>query len=338
MPDVVVNITDSSRSVTVAGFGLPLILGVTASITGTKDTYKEYASTTEVAVDFASTTDEYKAAAAIFAQDPSPSKIAIYNVTRSGTPVPADLTDALDDIAAAGHTDWYWLITTSKVAVDIDAVGGWADSNKKLFGVGYHDATISNIVAIADGLASSRCFVFAHKTMAEFPEAALIGKLAPKTVGSWTAKFKNLTGITDPGYTTTEQSTLETGNVFTYTEKGGILQTTEGIASDGSYIDTMVAKDWLKINMEAEVMSVLINNDKVPYTDGGITQVVDAVKAVLRRAVIQEILADFTVTAPKAADISTTNKSNRLLPDINWTATLAGAIHKVNPITGVVQV
>jgi hypothetical protein len=338
MSDVIVNITDLTRPTTVAGFGLPLILGVTASITGTKDTYKEYTSTTEVAVDYASTTDEYKAAAALFAQDPSPDKVAIINVTRTTpTAVPADLTDALDDIMAAGKTNWYWLITTSKVVEDIDAVGTWVDANKKLFGVGFNDATLSNITELAAGLASERAFVFAHKTPAEFPEAALIGKLAPKDVGSWTAKFKNLVGVKNPGYTAAEISTLEIGKVFTYTEKMGVLQTTEGMTTAGTFIDVTVAKDWLKTNIETEVMSVLINSDKVPYTDEGITQVVDAVKSVLRKAVVQGMLSDFSVTAPKAADISTTDKTNRTLPDINFTATLAGAIHKVT-ITGVVQV
>jgi hypothetical protein len=43
------------------------------------------------------------------------------------------------------------------------------------------------------------------------------------------------------------------------------------------------------------------------------------------------------VTVPKVADISAGNKTTRTLPDMKFTGTLAGAIHKVI-ITGVVSV
>ena len=63
-------------------------------------------------------------------------------------------------------------------------------------------------------------------------------------------------------------------------------------------------------------------------------------KASLRAAVNQGILAADpapTVTVPKVADVSAADKTARLLPDMKFTGTLAGAIHKVT-ITGVVSV
>ena len=44
----------------------------------------------------------------------------------------------------------------------------------------------------------------------------------------------------------------------------------------------------------------------------------------------------FTVTAPAVADVSAGDKTARTLPDVDFDATLAGAIHKVE-ISGTVS-
>ena len=75
-----VSIVRGSRSVTRAGFGIPLILGPNALFSG----IRSYASMTEVAVDFTSGQDEYKIAQALFSQSPKPKKIKI---AKTATPV-----------------------------------------------------------------------------------------------------------------------------------------------------------------------------------------------------------------------------------------------------------
>jgi hypothetical protein len=345
MNDIIVNITDQTRPITRTGFGKALILGVTAEIDGTKDEYKEYTSLTEIQEDYANTTEEYKAAKALLSQDPRPDVIAMLNVTRT-TPdaVPADLTDALDEILEDNHNDWYWLMLTSKADEDIAAAAEWADLNKKMFITCFHSSTLADITGLATEINSDRTALFAHKQMSEYMDAALIGNLAPKSVGSWTAKFKTLIGISDAGYSTTEIASLEAANVNTYIKKMGILQTTEGKTTSGSYIDLTLSKDWLRAEMQTEIMRVLTNNEKVSYDETGISLIVGAVKAVLKRAVSQGIIAKdaagnglFTVIEPKLANISMENKSQRILPDVNWVATVAGAVHNV-VVNGIVQV
>ena len=49
------------------------------------------------------------------------------------------------------------------------------------------------------------------------------------------------------------------------------------------------------------------------------------------------VLASFTLSAPRAADVSSGNKAIRHLPDVTFQATLAGAIHSLT-ITGRVSV
>ena len=45
----------------------------------------------------------------------------------------------------------------------------------------------------------------------------------------------------------------------------------------------------------------------------------------------------FIITAPDVSEVSSQNKIDRILPDVNFTATLAGAIHVVQ-VNGVIQV
>lgn len=69
-----VTITREGAGVSQAGFGIPLILGPNAAFA---DKSRLYTSLTAVAVDFTSSQDEYKAAQAIFAQNPRPRSLRI---------------------------------------------------------------------------------------------------------------------------------------------------------------------------------------------------------------------------------------------------------------------
>ena len=74
--DVVsVTITRETKSVAQAGFGIPLILGPNGAFGVNK--VRDYSDLEQVAVDYATTDDEYKAANALFAQTPRPEKIKI---------------------------------------------------------------------------------------------------------------------------------------------------------------------------------------------------------------------------------------------------------------------
>lgn len=76
LQDIVnVNISKSGPGVTQTGFGIPLVLGSSSKIS--PDRIRTYGSISDVAADFATSDAEYKAANAIFAQSPKPSKIKI---------------------------------------------------------------------------------------------------------------------------------------------------------------------------------------------------------------------------------------------------------------------
>jgi len=72
---VSVSVTRSTRTVTQAGFGVAMIFGTTGSFAS--GLVRTYNNMTDVAVDFTSGNDEYKAANALFSQTPAPEEVKI---------------------------------------------------------------------------------------------------------------------------------------------------------------------------------------------------------------------------------------------------------------------
>ncbi len=344
MPDVIINISDGSRALTQAGFGKPLIIGVTAAIDGDKDTYKEYASLSEVSSDYASATEEYLAAQMIFSQEPRPATLAIVNVTRSEPAEAADLVGALDTIAPANN-DWYFVILTSRDFDDIKAVAAWASANEKIMGVSVgsvdNSVSVDSIKTLGSEIASDRCFILAHQVPSKFGEAGIIGKMAPKRPGT-TWKFKTVNTLTNSGYDTTDTASFKAGSVNTYIEQYGILMFTEGYMTDGSFIDVRRAKDYIKARMAESIMSLLINNDVVPYEISGITAVKAVIEGSLKLRAQEGIIAKdennepiIEVWAPSMDSIDQNDKNNRIAKGYGWKAQLSGALHGIE-IDGII--
>jgi len=90
---------------------------------------------------------------------------------------------------------------------------------------------------------------------------------------------------------------------------------------------------------------LLSSSPKVPYDNRGIAQVVAQLITVLELAFRQGIIAAnadgvpmYSVTAPSREEIPVNDRAARVLPDISFEFILAGAIHKVAPIRGIIKV
>jgi hypothetical protein len=336
--DVTVTITAETPTVTRVGFGLPLLVGVGKSVE-----YTLCNSLTDlVATAFTVDDDIYDQASALVAQNPRPTQFAVV-----GWKIGVEVTDDYETLTAAltalviDSNEWYFLLHTGQTAADIDELSAWANSNNKL----YVAATTNTIHAtLAGGTANDRTVVICSGTPTQYPDAAWVGKCAPYLPGEITWKFKTLAGISVSGYTPTEAAAVtdDGGNVIV--SQGGILHTTPGQCMDGSWIDEVRGLDFLEARIKEEVFTVLAGSPKVPYTTAGINLVAGAVENALKQAVGTGLIAKdadgnpiYTVTVPVIGDISSVDKGNRLLPDIAFTATLAGAVHTVT-VSGILEV
>ena len=323
--DVSVVITRETAALTQAGFGMPLILATDKDLA-----YKEYTDISSVATDYVDTTEAYKMANAIFAQSPRPEKIAILGVLYdSGTGSPAELTSALNTLVETNN-DWYFLLCEEQGDLEITALSGWIDAQKKI----YFAATSNKL--LAGTLTSERTAILFSDSPTEHPDAAWIGKCAPQDPGSITWKFKTLNGITPVSIAVADLTQLHTDHGNTYITKLGISQASEGYVTSGEYIDVIRSQDFIEARMIENVSRILYTQPKVPYTNAGISQIASGVNSTLKLATSNGIIAkddagqgQFTVTVPRKQDIPDNDVAARKLSGIKWTAVLAGAIHAV---------
>lgn len=248
------------------------------------------------------------------------------------------------------NSTWYALINTSRDVQTVKDTALWVETRIKLFGTASSNADIINVQAGTDTTSIAaflnqggytRTFVMYHQDAAfDYPEAAWFGRVLPLVPGSETWKFKTLNTVSYSNLTTTQSNNALAKKANTYEFIGGVNMTGNGTVAQGEYIDVIRGIDWLTARIQEFVFSVLVNNPKVPYTDAGVAVIQAEVMRALQLAVNNNFLSNDPlplVTVPLVANVSPTDKANRILRNVKFTATIAGAIHAVR-ITGTVSV
>lgn len=333
----IVNIVISRQTTQVAtkSFATTLILGTHTNFAGR---VKTYTNTDDMIADGFLTTDpEVKAATKLLSQTVKPEKFKVGRKDAGD----ADLAATLAAVSAEDD-DWYALIYETHAEADINAIAVVIEAQEKIYLTSSLDAAVitnsSTDVASDLNLAGyDRTFIIYSADTANFPEAAVAGGQLPKVPGSYTVKFKTLKGIVADNLNASQKGFALGKKANVYTPVGGVDILSEGTMASGEFFDTIVGIDWLKARMQERVYSSLVNEEKIPFTDAGIASVEGMVRATLQEGVNNGLLASFTTSVPKAADVSSVNKLARTLPDVKFEAVLAGAVHKVT-INGVVTV
>lgn len=243
--------------------------------------------------------------------------------------------------------DWYALALTSHTQSEVENAAAWVEAQRKIFGTASSDTDIldatvdTDIASVLKSNAYNRSFVLYHdQADSEYPECAWMGNRLPTDPGSSTWMFKTLSGIPVTKLTVTEAKNALDKNANTYEVIGGVNVTREGTMGSGEYIDVIRGIDWLHARMAERIYSRLVNVEKIPFTNAGIGIIETEIRSQLEAGIDQGLLAgnpEPTVSVPDASEVSDNDKANRLLPDMEFEATLAGAIHEVS-IQGVVTV
>lgn len=252
------------------------------------------------------------------------------------------------DAIVVENNDWYALITLYNSSACVTAAAAWTESKDKIYGA---QVTDSECATVAAGIAADiskalqtaayfRTFDVYHPDNGQFIDAAMFGRLLPYVPGSETWRGKTLAGISAMGtippfkLTETWRQNLIAKNAGYYYTIAGRNITAEGKVAAGEWIDTIRGRDRLKARIQEAVALVVMNADKVPYTDAGIGKIDNAIRGCLRLSVTDGFLTDnYTVIVPTAASQALVDKAARILRGYSFTAPIAGAIH-VAYITG----
>jgi len=277
--------------------------------------------------------------------------------------LPAEMT--LTDISAdpslaaelaaitLAYDEWYGLIyADSPSAVRITALATVVETQERIFGATTHDTDVGDPSSTTDIMFTTnaatlfRTFVIYSGQPTAFSAATWIGNRFPIAPGASTWAYRPLSGVIFDDLTTAFTAAIKAKSGNYYVQIAGQAVAQFGTMASGEFIDVIRGRDWLTARLRERIFGLLINTPKVPFTNSGIDQVVAQVSAQLNEGINAGYLSPdflegtevpFIVTAPDAADVSDADKIARLLPDVAFTATLAGAIHTVQ-VNGVIQV
>lgn len=267
------------------------------------------------------------------------------STTTPGTTVNEAVATALNAIVDE-NPDFYFVGMTSMVQADQEDLAEWLSAQRRIGGVRTNDSgaianTTTDIGAVLNLDAVERCFAFyLGEADEDYPEFAWAGRLLPELPGAATWKFKTLVGVTPDALTATQETNLINKKYNYYMTIGGVNITQEGWMPGGEFIDVMIGVDFIHARMQEAIFSRMVNLKKIPYTNQGVDIIVNEMDAVLNRSINQGILAADpapVINKPNVRDVPFNDRAARLLPDLTFTAVLAGAIHKVQ-IRGTVTV
>lgn len=248
---------------------------------------------------------------------------------------------------------WYGLGISSNLAADIEQVAAYIETQKKIFLAVTGDAGVpttssTDVGSILKGKGYNRSGLIYSATPTTGLEGAWMGGVLPTTPGAATWKFKTAVGIGPDSFSQTQRNILiglpgiPGKNVNIYENVGGVNIFEEGFMASGQFIDITIGLDWLESTMQTNVFTVLVNALKIPYTDIGASMIENAIRQTLKQGddLTGTGLLDhnsFSVTVPPVLSVPQSDRANRILPDIKFSARLAGAFHFIQ-INGTVSV
>ena len=299
-------------------------------------------------LDYGFTTEDaaYVAATVAFSQKPSPSKFLVCIRTSTDGEYES-ITDTLN--RANAEAEFYGVhLTMFKDADDITSAMAWTEANEMLIGFEYDDyetLPITNFEYYRSFCMFSGNAVGydadAQPEENDYATLAWMAKCFGYAPGSETWNLKELEKVVPSSLTSEQKKELGAKNINTFLRYAGCNCTIGGYVLAGEWIDVIRFRDWLKAEIQTRVFEAIKTNKKVPFTDNGIGLIEGAMEGTLKEG--QDIggiapteydsddneIPGFTVTVPKASELTEEERKSRKLTGCRWSARLAGAIHIV---------
>ena len=270
--------------------------------------------------------------------------------------VPTQATRDLIKLHDVG--DWYMAKVSSTAKAVISGINQYISTVKRLM-----IATTDTVADLADVQGNIIYVVHPTANKNDHPEASWAAKALVPAPGSSLWKFvKDLQGQTVN--TTSDLTALlnvRTAQGNSYTSQGGISFMNDGLvnnvgssASNPDYIDSHILKDWLVLNMEADLLSLVLSKvaigQKVDYDNKGINEIRSTIAARLQTAGANNALARvaegntkqaglsydgvfrFNVHVPTRAEVETGSPNDivqRILKNVTFWYIPSGGIEKI---------
>ena len=233
---------------------------------------------------------------------------------------------------------WYMLSIDTHANVDVLAVAAYIEGIKAtspkfyVFSSAASDIKTSattDIFSLVKALSYTHTAYIYSGMATSFAECGLVGRFAPEQAGSNIWEQKTIVGLTVDTLTPDEISYIHDKNGATYENVGSVDVVIGGKCADGGWIDESIFVDWLKSRIQESVWGLLVNTRKIGYTSAGAAAIEGSMRSVMAEGIQVGGLADDpapVVTVPNVLSLSSAQRATRTLPDVTFTARLAGAI------------
>lgn len=251
--------------------------------------------------------------------------------TNAVNPLSSDDLDAI----AQNNNDWFGYSHSFGSTDDMVTASAWVAANKKY---GFFLIRAIENPNLNTSFSSVWYTPLGYTGPAQWLQVAVASALLAQIPGSYTAALQPLQLVTPTQLTSTQEGDLRTQKTNQYSNVSGSPITWDGVTQSIGFIDTYIGVIYLEARISEDVFAQMAAVSKIPYTNAGVALIVQAVQARLDQSVVEGYLTDDpapVTTAPLVQDISAVDKSNRLLPNVEFVAVTAGAIHTVQ-INGVV--
>lgn len=282
-------------------------------------------------------------------------------VTVDHSVTPTDISTSVDtanvgigeDVAAIRleRDDWYFLLETSRSSGVIKTAAAVVEALTKYFWGQSNEAGIigsgsTDVASQLKALNYARTALMYHPTDAEGAAAAWLGLITSYDAGAVNWSWKTLASVAATDFTSNPSATtnLQAKNC-NYFERlsSQVSATFFGQSVDGTFADLIRGRDALDSTILADYQTLLLSEPKVAMTDQGGEQISAIVEGAIEKfagvddspALIVEGSA--SVKVQKIADMSASDKANRIAPRVTWSAQAQGAINKVLNVSGTIE-
>ena len=276
----------------------------------------------------------YDAAAVAFSQAVKQIYVAA-NVVTDGSA--ESLGDTLD--RAAANPEWFVICPAGVDEEKYEDIAKWTEAHEKM--ACFTVTETASSLDVDTYMNSFEIFSPAKVDADQYINVAFAVACLQYEPGSETWAFKTLNAVSVAELTATQMQALQEANISYFVEYGGKAITQGGKTVSGQWIDVVRFMWWQKSDMQERIYNLFVTQPKIPYTDNGIAQVQNQIICSLKRGQAMGGIAPteydeegnaipgYTVTVPRARDLTQAERASRQLKGCKFTARLSGAIHNV---------
>lgn len=339
--DLDINITLETKGISVASFHLPLLLGSRPDKHALVDKYGLWGSIDEMkTAGFVDNDPEVKMAKMILAQNPKLKEFMVY-IGNASKPLAEQL-----ELAKNKNSDFYFVLATTRKKAEQHLIAEWVATQEKIFIGGSADKTV------LENRNNIREVYLIHNEADKFFEAAWLGSVAVKDVGSYTWHYQTPNLVTPANFSLSELKEIRKNKGQSISKRKDVVYVDNGITTGGEFIDVIQVRDWIKTRLEESLFSLLIRKDKIPYDDRGILIVKSEMRKVFQVACEQGMIASvgtkkdlensdegkfqYKIFIPPFAQQTQNDRATRTLNRVHFSFVILGAIEKIK-INGVIK-